>query len=164
MTDIHPLIHILKKEQANHQAILKLKKEEQNALALGEPDKVFQIAEQLTALADEAAALEHERQTISLVIAEELQLESKIPTLKEILAVLPSYNKAELESTGKALLDTVQELQRQNQVNADMLNRSMDTLNQEIQHLVQPQQSGVYAVGGTKKAAQPIRAGLNVRV
>jgi hypothetical protein len=133
-------------------------------LAIGDTTSLLNTATKLNELADEAAALETERRQISIVIAHELGIESKDPTLKEIVAALPPYNQAELEFAGKALLDTLSGLQQQNSASAQMLERSMDALNGELAKLAHTGESGVYHANGSRKAAPPLRAGLNVRV
>lgn len=162
--DLSSLIEILKKAQTVNESICRLKKVEQNALALGDSILILETAVELNELADEASSLETERLHITAAIAAELGMEQREPTLKELVAALPVYNRTELEMTGKALLDTVQEVQNQNQASAHMLERSMNTLTLEIAKLSQTGESGVYNANGKRKTAPPLRAGLNVRI
>lgn len=162
--ELNVLIENINKAKAVHEAICLLKKEEQHALAIGNTNKVFETAVKINELADEAAALESGRLHITAAIAIELGMEKQDPTLSELLAALPVYNRIELESAGKALLDTVTVLQQQNQASAQMLERSMNTLSAEIAKLAQTGESGVYSADGKRKSPPPMRAGLNVRV
>lgn len=162
--DLNPLIDILTRAKTVHEHMLRLKKDEQAALAVGDAPALIGTATELNELADEAAALETERRQISAVIAGELGIEHPNPTLKEIVAALPSYNREELEFAGKALLDTVSVLRQQNDASAQMLERSMNALSGEVTKLAHSGDSGVYNSNGSRKAAPPLRAGLNVKV
>ena len=162
--NLKPLLDVLKHEQRIHTAMLALKKEERKYLALGDSESISDTVLELTTLADKAASLEKRRRDITAAIALELNLDMPDPTLQEILEILPPYNRAELESTGKELLDTVNQLKEQNRANVQILQRSLETLNQEIIHVCGEQDSGVYtAQGSRQKQNQPLRAGLNLR-
>lgn len=162
--NLKPLIDILKHEQRIHTSMLVLKKEERKYLALGDSENILNAVQELTSLADKAANLEEQRRDITAAIALELNLNIPEPTLREILEILPPYNRAELESTGKELLDTVYQLKEQNRANTRILQQSMETLNQEITNVCGQQDSGVYtAQGSRQKQNQPLRAGLNIR-
>ena len=162
--NLKPLLEIMRRELRLQERILTAKKEEQRLLAVGRADRLLNLTTELGDLADEARALEEERREITQRLALELGIETPNPTLKEILEILPPYNRSDLEKTRDELVGIVVLVRQQNLTNRLMLTRAVDTLNQELKSLALTPESGVYQANGMKPpVASPPRAGLNVR-
>ena len=162
--DLTPLIQTMEQERKIHEKILAAKKEERKLLLSLNVNGLIENTRLLASLVKNAKDFEEKRLKITWQIAQQLNMSSEEPTMREILDCLPPANRADLEKSGEALKNVVHQLQEENRINAMALQRSSDTLNSEIQSVLKTVNSGVYMQGGKKsKAGGLSRAGINLR-
>ena len=157
------LIELMKKELKIHEKILIAKRDERRWIATANAPALLESSQYLRKLTEEAADLERERRHIVDALTTHLGIENPEPSLRDILAVLPPANRAELEQSGGELLEIVKRVKEQNQVNAIILQRAVNTFNDEIAEMIDAKDSGVYTRAGAKANRSPLRAGLNLR-
>lgn len=157
------LIQVLHKEQKIHEKLLLAKREEQKWIATANAGQLSKNTSRISDLVEEARQMEAQRRSWVNRLAEELGIERTEPTLKEIVKVLPPEHRAELEQAGEALKRTVLEIKSLNRANHIVLQRSVETMQEELAQIVKTEESGVYTATGAKDTRVAPRAGLNLR-
>jgi flagellar biosynthesis/type III secretory pathway chaperone len=163
MINLQPLLQILHQERRVHEKILLAKRREQAFLATANVSELLKSSESLHDLVEEAQQLEEQRQQLTTLLAQQLHIHQEQPSLTDLLAAVPAVNRTELEQAGQDLRDLVQNIRHLNQINQMVLQRSLETMSQELMQIIQMQDSGVYTVKGRKSFNGIPRAGLNVK-
>lgn len=158
-----PLIQILHKEQKIHEKLLLAKREEQKWIATANAGQLIKNTSRISDLADEARQAEAQRRALVNQLAKELEIGREEPTLKEIVETLPPAQRIEVEQAGEELKKTVLEIKKLNQANHIILQRSVETMQEELAQIVKTEESGVYTATGAKDTRVAPRAGLNLR-
>ena len=163
MINLQPLLQILHQERRVHEKILLAKRREQAFLATANVSELLKSSESLHDLVEEAQQLEEQLQQLTTLLEQQLHIHQEQPSLTDLLAAVPAVNRTELEQAGQDLRDLVQNIRHLNQINQMVLQRSLETMSQELMQIIQLQDSGVYTVKGRNSFNGIPRAGLNVK-
>jgi flagellar biosynthesis/type III secretory pathway chaperone len=164
--NVQQLIEILTCEQKTHEQLMQAKREERKWLTVGDAPQLLKNTERISDLVDRIRDLEEQRMDQTRRIAAELGVEKPNPTLKDILSSLPPAEGIELEKARQSLKATLHALRAANRSNSILLQRSVETIREELKQFAQfapEKESGVYTARGILKQSAPPRASLNLR-
>lgn len=158
------LLDTLEETLAFYRNILELSEAKRTLLIQARPGEIDELSRRMETLAMEGAALEKRRAAATAVIVSALGLEKAKPTISELAAIAEPDAAELLDSIGRELGTTVENLSQINAINAKLTEQALAFVSYNLNLLTRCQAEDTYAPTGSVAAQRAVTALLDRKV